>query len=146
MTLFWPLVVAIVCTISMQAQDSQQKFAELGKCKLENGQTIDDCRVGYRTFGQLISIVWHLGGHFRTRSEWPWSFVWECDSVTDSIHASVGCEGFPRAPTPKLIRSPQTHLCSLYLGINVGPVLDRCWPGPESSQLQRVILSAAPEV
>jgi homoserine O-acetyltransferase len=30
-----------------------QKFANLGECKLESGQTIQDCRVGYRTFGQL---------------------------------------------------------------------------------------------
>jgi homoserine O-acetyltransferase/O-succinyltransferase len=31
----------------------QLKVADLGQCKLENGQMIEDCRVGYRTFGQL---------------------------------------------------------------------------------------------
>ena len=49
------LAAAVLCTVSMKAQDSQQKIAELGKCKLENGQTIDECRIGYRTFGQLNS-------------------------------------------------------------------------------------------
>lgn len=39
--------------LSMQAQQSQQKFANLGQCKLENGQVIQDCRIGYRTFGAL---------------------------------------------------------------------------------------------
>ena len=35
------------------AQTSQLQLAKLGQCKLENGQTIEDCRVGYRTFGHL---------------------------------------------------------------------------------------------
>ncbi|MDR6195343.1 alpha/beta fold hydrolase [Siphonobacter sp. SORGH_AS_0500] len=32
---------------------AQQKFANLGDFKLENGQVIQDCKVGYRTFGKL---------------------------------------------------------------------------------------------
>jgi len=36
-----------------EAGDGQLKIAELGQCRLENGQTIEDCRVGYRTFGHL---------------------------------------------------------------------------------------------
>lgn len=32
---------------------AQQKFAELGLFRLENGQSIQHCRVGYRTFGRL---------------------------------------------------------------------------------------------
>jgi homoserine O-acetyltransferase/O-succinyltransferase len=35
------------------AQDGQQQFASLGDFKLESGETIRDCRIGYRTFGQL---------------------------------------------------------------------------------------------
>ena len=38
---------------SLAAQDGQLRIAELGQCKLENGQTMADCRVGYRTFGHL---------------------------------------------------------------------------------------------
>lgn len=32
---------------------SQQRFATLGDFALENGQTIQNCRIGYRTFGRL---------------------------------------------------------------------------------------------
>jgi len=34
-------------------QAGQLQIANLGQCKLENGQTIEDCRIGYRTFGRL---------------------------------------------------------------------------------------------
>lgn len=33
--------------------DGQLHFADLGNCALENGQTIENCRIGYRTFGHL---------------------------------------------------------------------------------------------
>jgi homoserine O-acetyltransferase len=36
---------------SVHAQE--QKFASLGEFKLESGEVIHDCRVGYRTFGKL---------------------------------------------------------------------------------------------
>jgi homoserine O-acetyltransferase/O-succinyltransferase len=36
-----------------QALDGDQQFAELGRCKLTSGQVIENCRVGYRTFGKL---------------------------------------------------------------------------------------------
>ena len=35
------------------ATDGQQQFANLGACKLENGQQITGCRLGYRTWGKL---------------------------------------------------------------------------------------------
>ncbi|MFK8031392.1 MAG: alpha/beta hydrolase [Gammaproteobacteria bacterium] len=37
----------------MKRQEGQQQYAQLGKCKLENGQTIESCRLGYRTYGTL---------------------------------------------------------------------------------------------
>lgn len=52
-TLVCLLAVFFVGALSMQAQQSRQKFANLGQCKLENGQVIQDCRIGYRTFGEL---------------------------------------------------------------------------------------------
>jgi homoserine O-acetyltransferase len=33
--------------------DGRLQIAELGRCKLESGQIVEDCRVGYRTFGHL---------------------------------------------------------------------------------------------
>src|SRR3984957_8243151 len=35
------------------ATDGQQQFADLGVCKLTNGQQIINCRLGYRTWGTL---------------------------------------------------------------------------------------------
>lgn len=35
------------------AADGEQRFAELGQCRLESGRVIEDCRIGYRTFGKL---------------------------------------------------------------------------------------------
>jgi homoserine O-acetyltransferase len=35
------------------ATDGQQQFADLGTCKLESGQQIVGCKLGYRTFGKL---------------------------------------------------------------------------------------------
>jgi len=34
-------------------QETAQQIAHLGQCKLESGQVIQDCRIGYRTFGKL---------------------------------------------------------------------------------------------
>jgi len=35
------------------AEEGELHFAELGQCTLEKGRTIEDCRIGYRTFGTL---------------------------------------------------------------------------------------------
>lgn len=52
-TLVSVLAVFLGGVLSMQGQRSQQKFANLGLCKLESGEVIQDCRIGYRTFGKL---------------------------------------------------------------------------------------------
>jgi homoserine O-acetyltransferase/O-succinyltransferase len=36
-----------------QATGGQQQFADLGECRLVNGQAIASCRLGYRTWGEL---------------------------------------------------------------------------------------------
>jgi homoserine O-acetyltransferase len=47
------LLCAFAVAPVLMAQDGALKIAELGECKLESGQAIQDCRVGYRTFGHL---------------------------------------------------------------------------------------------
>ena len=39
--------------LSIASYAQEQKFASLGDFKLSSGQVIRDCRIGYRTFGQL---------------------------------------------------------------------------------------------
>lgn len=38
---------------ALLGQEGQQQFAELGTCQLDSGKTIQDCRIGYRSFGKL---------------------------------------------------------------------------------------------
>jgi homoserine O-acetyltransferase/O-succinyltransferase len=49
------VVLAFFFHLVAFAQDGQQQFASLGDFKLESGETVRDCSLGYRTFGQLNS-------------------------------------------------------------------------------------------
>lgn len=46
-------LIVFLFSLAALAQDGQQQFASLGDFKLESGETIRECRLGYRTFGQL---------------------------------------------------------------------------------------------
>ena len=43
----------LLTVVPVLAEDGAQQFADLGHCTLDSGQTINHCRVGYRTFGTL---------------------------------------------------------------------------------------------
>jgi homoserine O-acetyltransferase/O-succinyltransferase len=45
--------LAFVLSATAQGQDGEQKIADLGRCTLESGQVIENCKVGYRTYGKL---------------------------------------------------------------------------------------------
>ena len=49
----WVMMAVLMSAAAAYAADGELRFAELGQCRLESGQVIEDCRVGYRTFGQL---------------------------------------------------------------------------------------------
>ncbi len=46
-------VLLMLLSLPSQAQEGGQKIANLGRCRLESGRYIEDCRIGYRTFGTL---------------------------------------------------------------------------------------------
>ncbi len=46
-------LLALLFRLAAVAQEGQQQFANLGDFKLETGEVIRDCRLGYRTLGQL---------------------------------------------------------------------------------------------
>jgi homoserine O-acetyltransferase len=48
-------VLALITLLpaALHAQDGTLQIAHLGQCRLESGQVIEDCRIGYRTFGKL---------------------------------------------------------------------------------------------
>jgi homoserine O-acetyltransferase len=45
--------IVVLATTPARAADGEQLFAELRRCALTSGQVIENCRVGYRTFGTL---------------------------------------------------------------------------------------------
>lgn len=47
------LACASLAVPAQQLANGQQQFADLGVCKLANGQQITGCRLGYRTWGKL---------------------------------------------------------------------------------------------
>lgn len=49
--LLYPFALLLLLTGAASAQEL--RFAELGDFKLESGETLRDCRIGYRTFGKL---------------------------------------------------------------------------------------------
>jgi homoserine O-acetyltransferase len=42
-----------LASAGLLAQDGQQQFANLGDLKLQSGEVLHDCRIGYRAFGKL---------------------------------------------------------------------------------------------
>jgi homoserine O-acetyltransferase/O-succinyltransferase len=53
-TAIWMMVALLTAVATpARAADGEQQFAELGRCVLTSGQVIENCRVGYRTFGRL---------------------------------------------------------------------------------------------
>ena len=43
----------LICFSALTARGQELKVAHLGECPLESGRSIQDCQLGYRTFGQL---------------------------------------------------------------------------------------------
>jgi homoserine O-acetyltransferase len=52
-SVFAAFVSSLCPSLQAFGQDGQLQIANLGQCKLENGQVIEECHVGYRTFGHL---------------------------------------------------------------------------------------------
>ena len=49
-------IVLLAALLPAHAEEGAQQFADLGRCTLDSGQTIEHCRVGYRTFGTLNAV------------------------------------------------------------------------------------------
>jgi len=55
-TIYTLALLSILLTIhSARGQEDPLKYADLGDLRLGNGQIIQECRIGYRTFGTLNS-------------------------------------------------------------------------------------------
>ena len=47
------LTVFALIGVRLQAANGEQRIADLGACKLDSGQQITGCQLGYRTYGRL---------------------------------------------------------------------------------------------
>src|SRR5512146_151039 len=47
------VVFAVILAAALFCTAQEQKFASLSDFKLVSGEVIKDCRIGYRTFGQM---------------------------------------------------------------------------------------------
>src|SRR5215203_5895817 len=47
------VLIVLLMMLAVRAPAQHQQFANLGECRLESGDVIRDCRLGYRTFGTL---------------------------------------------------------------------------------------------
>src|SRR5689334_10352317 len=47
------VLLCLLAVFALRASAQEQQIASIGDLKLQNGQTIRDCKIGYRTFGQL---------------------------------------------------------------------------------------------
>jgi homoserine O-acetyltransferase len=47
---------SLLAFLATAALGQEQQFAQLGNFKLESGEVIRDCRIGYRTFGKLDAV------------------------------------------------------------------------------------------
>ena len=108
------LLVLLLAHLHIAAQDhpsGSQQFANLGDFKLENGQVLGECRVGYRTFGQLNA----------ERSNAILLLTW-AGGTTEQLAGSVG--------PGKLVDS------SKYYAILVDALSNGISSSPSSSKLQ----------
>jgi homoserine O-acetyltransferase len=116
---------------------AQQKFAELGDFKLESGEVIRHCRVGYRTFGKLapdrsnavLFLTWFTGtseplvGFFgRGQMVGPEHYLVAVDALGDGVSSSPSNSRdqprmkFPRFTIRDMVES-QHQLLTRVLGI-----------------------------
>lgn len=79
MLLLLALAIAVQSSAAQDApQEGEQQFGELGECRLESGERILDCRVGYRTYGRmnadqsniLVFLTWFDGTSEHLRYRW----------------------------------------------------------------------------
>lgn len=79
-----PCMKLILCALMLIASAAAQQlqFASLGDFKLESGETLRDCRIGYRTFGTLNS----------EKSNAVLIPTW-AGGTTEQLMSSVGPEG-----------------------------------------------------
>lgn len=116
-------VISFLAPVNAQspAPDRQQQFADLGVCKLVDGQQITSCRLGYRTWGRLnaersnavLFPTWFSGTSASLADSIGPNglvdpgkyFVVAVDALGDGVSSSPS-NSRPRSTGPIFLRSP----------------------------------------
>ncbi len=95
--------ITATCFAQNKSKPGRQQFAAIGDFKLESGNTINNCKIGYRTYGQLNSaksnvilfLTWFGGTARDVEGTAPWQavdtthyFLVIVDALGDGVSAS----------------------------------------------------------
>jgi homoserine O-acetyltransferase len=152
------VVTLAICLIpALAPTDGRQQFAALGNCKLDSGQEIISCRLGYRTWGKLnaertnavLIPTWFTG----TSAQWAGNvgagkmvdpakyFVIVVDALGDGVSSSASNSktqarlAFPAFTTRDMVRAEYRlatetlHLKHLHavMGVSMGGMQSFEW-------------------
>ncbi|HET7706665.1 MAG TPA: alpha/beta fold hydrolase [Thermoanaerobaculia bacterium] len=162
-----PAFLLLIITMAVHADD--QKFASLGDFPLENGETIRDCRIGYRTAGVLnadrsnvlVVLTWFGGnsaglapsigpGKLFDTDRW---FVVTIDALGDGVSSSPSNSAtqpgarFPKFTMRDMVRTQHALLTrELKLsqvhgvaGLSMGGMQALQWPFSYPQYMKKVV-------
>lgn len=147
--------------------DGEQQLTELGTCALENGETIQDCKVGYRTYGKIdanksnvvLFPTWFTGTTARLTSVVPGELVDTSrfhlilvDALADGVSSSPSNSRaqprlrFPRVTIRDMVESQRKLLGALgvarvhaVMGISMGGMQALEWGVSHPEMVGRVV-------
>src|ERR1700759_2099091 len=99
------IIFLLSCRCGFAQMPDRQQIAPIGDFKLESGQTIKDCKIGYRIFGRLnadksngiLLLTWFGGTSKNLQDMSPWNIIDTtkyCLVIIDAL-----CHGVSSSPS-----------------------------------------------
>lgn len=113
------IIATLILLSALAFADGEQQFSNLGMCKVESGETIRDCRIGYRTWGTLdpqksnvvVMLTWFTGNSgmladfvgAKSYADPAKYYVIAIDALADGVSASPSnSKAQPRTSFPQI--------------------------------------------
>lgn len=147
--------------------DGDQRIADLGTCTLDDGETIQDCKIGYRTYGKLdaarsnavLFATWFTGTTKPLATSVPGNYVDTkrqflilVDALGDGVSSSPSNSAkqprlkFPRFTIHDMVESQRRLLASLgitrlhaVMGISMGGMQAFEWAVSHPEMVDRMV-------